>query len=136
MLGGDGAAIPRRRRVARPAIVDERQALPLGVLEAQREAAVPLENPAVRHTMLIEALQPPFQAVLAVDAQARARDAARAAAFRLDRPIEERQVRPRRALRIGIEQVVGADVVLIDRALDKPHAENLGVEASVLANRG
>ena len=51
------------------------------------------------------------------------------------RPGEERQVGARPAFGVRIEQVVGARVVLIDAALDEPHAENAGIEVEVLLRR-
>ena len=36
------------------------------------------------------------------------------------------------ALRVGIEEVIGPGVVLVDALLDEPHAEHAGVEVEVL----
>ena len=38
--------------------------------------------------------------------------------------------------RVGIEQVIGADVVLVDGLLHQPHAERAGVEAHVARRIG
>ena len=35
-------------------------------------------------------------------------------------------------LRVGVEEVVGAGIVLVDAALHEPHAEHAGVEVEVL----
>ncbi len=51
------------------------------------------------------------------------------------RPGEERQIRARTPLRVGIEQVVRARVVLVDALLDQAHAEHAGVEVQVLLRR-
>ena len=41
---------------------------------------------------------------------------------------------PGRALRVGVEEVIGADVVLVHAPLDETHAQRLGIEVVVLAN--
>ena len=88
---------------------------------------------------LVEPLQPPGER-FPPHAQGGADDAAGAAALARRRPVEEGQVGARTALRIRIEEVIRADIVLIDGALHQPHAEGLGVEAAVVAdfrgNRG
>ena len=38
------------------------------------------------------------------------------------------------AFGIGVEQVIGADIVLIDAPLDQAHPKRFGVKALVLAN--
>ena len=50
-------------------------------------------------------------------------------------PGEEGEVGPRAALGVGVEEVVGAGVVLVDALLDQPHAEHAGVEVEVLLRR-
>ena len=45
--------------------------------------------------------------------------------------LEERQVHPRRAVLVAVEEVVHGRVVLVDRALDHPQAEHAGVELDV-----
>ena len=39
------------------------------------------------------------------------------------------------AFRVGVEEVVGARIVLVDAPLDEPHAEHAGVEVEVLLRR-
>src|SRR5207248_4205215 len=51
------------------------------------------------------------------------------------RPREECQVGARMALRVRVEQMVGAGIVLVDAALDEAHAEDAGVEVEVLLRR-
>ena len=51
------------------------------------------------------------------------------------RPGKERQVRARTSLRVGIEQVVRAGIVLVDALLDEAHAEHPDVEVEVLLRR-
>ena len=58
----------------------------------------------------------------------------RAAPLRRHRPVEEREIGAGAALRVGVEQVIRAHVVLIDRALHETHAERLRVEEMVVAN--
>ncbi len=47
-------------------------------------------------------------------------------------PREKRQVAAGRADGVGIEQVVGPGIVLVDGLLDQAHAEHAGVEVDVL----
>ena len=42
---------------------------------------------------------------------------------------------PGLSFRVGIEQVIGAGIVLVDALLDEPHAEHAGVEVEVLLRR-
>ena len=129
------AAVPRGRRIAGAAIVHEGEPLAFRILESERQAAVALDDLAVRDLGFVEALHPPLQGGFTVHAQARTDDAARAAALAWHGPVEERQVGSGTALRVGIEQVVGAHVVLVDGAFDQPHAERLRVEAVILLDR-
>ena len=49
------------------------------------------------------------------------------------RKIEEREVGAGIGFAVGIEQMIGADVVLVDGLLDQPHAEQAGVESEIFA---
>ena len=51
------------------------------------------------------------------------------------RVLEEGQVHPRRAVLVAVEEVVHGRVVLVDRALDHPQAEQAGVELDVPRGR-
>ena len=62
-------------------------------------------------------------------------DAAGAVAFARHRPVEEREIGSGAALGVGIEQMISAYIVLVDRTLDQTHAERLGVEAMILFDR-
>src|SRR5690242_3829433 len=55
----------------------------------------------------------------------------RAAALAGDRPVEEGDVGAGARVAIGVEQVIRAGVVLVDRLLDQAQAERAGVEATV-----
>ena len=48
---------------------------------------------------------------------------------------EEREVGARSAFGVSVEQVIGPDVVLVDAALDEPHAENASIEVEILLRR-
>jgi len=48
------------------------------------------------------------------------------------RPGKEGQVRPRVAFTVGVKQVIGARVVLVDALLDQTHAEDASIEIQVL----
>ena len=39
------------------------------------------------------------------------------------------------AVGVGVEEMVGAGIVLVDAALDEPHAEDAGVEVEILLRR-
>jgi hypothetical protein len=51
------------------------------------------------------------------------------------RPWKERQIRARTPFCVGIEEVIGAGIVLVDAFLDQPHPENASVEIEVLLRR-
>ena len=36
---------------------------------------------------------------------------------------------------VGVEQVIGAGIVLVDALLDEPHAQDAGVEVEILLRR-
>ncbi len=48
--------------------------------------------------------------------------------------LEERDVRAGRAVLVGVEEVVDARVVLVDRLLDQPQTEHARVEVDVAAS--
>src|SRR4051812_25270523 len=50
-------------------------------------------------------------------------------------PWKEGQVGPGMSLRVGVEQMVGAWIVLVDALLDQPHAEHAGIEVQVFLCR-
>ena len=82
---------------------------------------------------LLQAIAPVAKAVFAGDAQAGARNRVGAAPLGRGRKIEEGEVGAGVGLAVGVEQMVGADVVLVDGLLDQPHAEQAGVEGQILA---
>ncbi len=65
------AALPGVR-LAHAAVVHQRQALALGVLEVERQAAVALGDLLGHHAVLAQILRPPGQRLAASDAQVRA----------------------------------------------------------------
>ena len=52
------------------------------------------------------------------------------------RPVEESQIAAGRGFAVGIEQVIGGDVVLIDRLLHEAHAEQAGIESDIARRIG
>jgi hypothetical protein len=52
------------------------------------------------------------------------------------RPVEKREVGSGARQRVGVEQVVGRSVVLIDGLFHHPHADGAGVEAFVSGRIG
>ena len=125
------AAVPRVRLAGAP-IVDEREPLALRILEVERQPAVALRDLAGAHAELAQPRLPVVERVGAGHAQRRARDRARPARLRGHRPVEEGEVGSGRPLRVGVEQVIGTHVVLVDGALDEPHAQRPGIEVMVV----
>src|SRR5690606_37821615 len=111
---------------------DEAEALSLAVLEIEAGAAAGIADLAGPDLLFGKAGLPPFERGEAGDAQAGARDAVGAAPLVADRPVEEGEVRAGRGQAVGIEEMVGAVVVLVDGLLDEAQAEDLRVEAQVL----
>jgi hypothetical protein len=132
---GSAVAVPRAA-VPRTAVVDQHKALPLAILERQGQPAVDLDHLAGHAARLLQAIPPEPQRLFAGDAQAGARDRVGSTPFGGGRKIEEGEVRARVGFAVGVEQMVGRDVVLIDRLLDQPHAEQAGVKGEVLARLG
>src|SRR6266576_1261314 len=68
--------------------------------------------------------------------QACARNAVAAAPLRRGRKVEEGEVGAGIGAPVGIEQMVGAHIVLVDGLLDQPHAEQAGIKGQILARLG
>src|SRR5262249_4041121 len=83
-----------------------------------RQPLAPVAQRVVRH----------LQAHLHSEAMSGAR-------WRRHRPREEGQIRSRMPLGVGVEQMVGAGIVLIDAALDQPHPQPARVEVEILLRR-
>ena len=128
---GTGTAVPRRGG-ARAAIVDQHQALALAVLERQRQAAVDLDDIAGHAAGLFQAIPPVAEGLFARDAQAGARDRIGSAPLGGCREIEEGEIGAGIGFAVGIEQVIGADVVLVDGLFHQPHAEQAGVKRHIV----
>ena len=79
-----------------------------------------------------QAIPPVAQACFARDAQAGARDRVGAAPLGRGRKIEEGEIGAGIGFAVGVEQVIGADVVLVDGLLDQPHAEQAGVKGQIV----
>ena len=111
-------------RLAGAAVIDQAQALALGILEVERQAPVALGDLAVRHAVLGEALAPPVERL---PPRRRAAPCATIECVpRRSRATgQSKKVMsvPGLASAVGVEQVVGADVVLVHRLLDQAHAE-------------
>ena len=85
---------------------------------------------------LLQPVAPKAKAFLAGDAQAGARNAVGAAPLGRGRKIEEGEIGAGIGLAVGVEQMIGADVVLVDGLLDQPHAEQAGVKRQIFARFG
>ncbi len=135
VFGRNRAPFPRMGR--RAGIVHgQAEALAFDVLEIERGAARDVADLAGLDLDVGKAVPPPFERGEAGDAKARAGNAVRAAPLVADRPVEEGEVRAGRGKAVGIEEVVGAGVVLVDGLLDEAQAERLRVEAQVLLRIG
>jgi hypothetical protein len=132
VFGRHGAALPGVG-LALPAIVDEAEALAFEILEIEGEPPVTLNDPVTAHVEAVEAILPPLQGLLAVHAQGGLRDAVGAPPLALHGPVEEGDVRAGGRLRVRIEQMIGADIVLIDRLLHEAQTQRLGVEGMIAA---
>jgi hypothetical protein len=122
------------------AVIDQHQTLALLILERQRQPTVDFSDLAGMAAGLLQPIPPVAEAFFAGDAQSGARDAVAAAPLRGSRKIEEGEVGAGIGLAVGVEQMVGADIVLVDSLLDQPHPEQTGVECQIVAgpcrNRG
>jgi hypothetical protein len=132
MFARHGAALPGRGG-PRSAVVTEHQTLVFPILERQRQSAVDLGDFADMAACPLQTGMPILEAVLAGDAQAGARDRVGAAAFGRRRKIEKGEIGAGIGFPVGVEQVICADVVLINGLLHQPHAQKAGVERQILA---
>jgi hypothetical protein len=115
-------------------VIHQRQALPLTILEFERQSPVLHGRRPVLHSELIESLGPVVKSVRPIDPQSRSRDRASAAPFPRHGPVEEGDICSRASERIRVEQVVGGHVILVHAALDQSHSQRLGEEPLVLPN--
>ena len=125
-LRSHGEAVPDA------AIVDQHQPLAFAILERQRQPAVDLDDIAGDAAGLFQAIPPVAEAGFARDAQAGARDRVGSALLGRCRKIEEGEIGAGIGFAVGVEQVIGADVILVDGLLDQPHAEQAGVEGQIV----
>ena len=132
-LGRDGALVPGMG-LARAAVVGQAQALAFRVLEVERRAPGGPGDLAGAQARGQEPVAPPVEA--AVHPQPGAGHAVSAAPLGPGRPVEEGDVGPGRGEGVGVEQVIGRDVVLVHRLLDEAHPQNLGVEPPVAGGVG
>ena len=132
MLGRNRALLPRKCS-AEPAIIDQRQPLALEILELQRQPAVDVRDIAHRPAARLQPFAPETKRLLTVHSESGPRHRARTAHLALHRPVEESDVGAGTGLRVGIEQVVGADVVLVDGLLHQAQPHGLGVEFVIAA---
>lgn len=140
VLGRDGAARPGEDGRGRFG-GNEGQPLALEILEQEHGAAIARGRRLMAHAQGGETLLPPGQAGGAVHAQPHLGDAVAAPLLRrCVRPIEKGEIMAGAGDLIGVEKMIRADIVLIDRFLDQAHAQRLGVEVIIAArlrgNRG
>jgi hypothetical protein len=91
--------------------------------QAEPTAAIPIREVAIyvhtREPIFIEALHPPPQRGLPAHTKARANRPARSGALARRPPGEKREVSTSVPFRLGLKQVIRADVVLIHGALTR-----------------
>src|SRR5215216_3138541 len=131
------AAFPRDaagdRRIT--SVVHQPQPLSLGVGEGDEAPAITLLHAAMLDAELQEPARPELERLPPRDPELRRRDLTGALMVRRNSqvgPIEERDLRPRPPKLVAVEQVVGRDVVLVDRLLYQPQPQNPSVERDVL----
>jgi hypothetical protein len=73
---------------------------------------------------ILAAFQPPLQRGLTADAQPGVDDTVGASPLRDSRPIKKSQVCAGTSLSVGIEEMIGGDVVLVDGLFHQTHSEN------------
>ena len=125
-----------RVRRAFAAVIDQRQALAFRVLEVERQAAVALGDVADGDAGDFEPFMPPAQIRRAGDAHAAAGDGVVAALLARRRKIEKGDVAAGRGHAVGIKQVIGGNIILVDGLLDQAQAEQLGVKFDVAGRVG
>ncbi len=94
------------------------------VLDRARLHAVPLEPRLPPREAVCRYLERHFDGEAVPDARGRHL-----------RPWKERQISARVPFRVGVEEMIRAGIVLIDAALDQPHAEDAGIEVEILLRR-
>ncbi len=100
--------------------------------ELERQAFRVVEDERAVVALAADSLLPEVERLLGRDAERNAVHHPRAgAAARRVRVLEERDVRAARATLVRVEEVVDGRVVLVDRLLDEPEAEDAGVEVHV-----
>ena len=119
-------------RVANAIVGDEREPLALGVLEVERQSRVALHDLSRPHAQLAEPHLPVVERLGVGHAQRGTRDRSRAARLGRHRPVEEGEVGPRCPLRVGVEQMISAHVVLVHGTLDEAHPHGAGIEVMVV----
>ena len=126
-------ALLPRRGWPRAAVIDQHQPLAFAVFKRQRQPAVNFGNLAQLTARLLQAIAPITETFFAGDAQPGAGNAVGSTPLRRCRKVEEGEIGAGIGVSVGVEQMVGADVVLIDGLLDQPHPEQAGIKRQVLA---
>jgi hypothetical protein len=85
----------------------------------------------VTHLEILEAFHPPLQRGLTADAQPGANNTVGASLLRDSRPVEESQVCAGTPLPVGIEEMIGGDVVLVDGLFHQAHPEHICVKGVI-----
>ena len=117
-------------------ISDEGQALAFRILEGQRQPASLFGDRIVLHAQFRKAGFPVIQGIVIGHTEASAADRMGAAMFGANGPVEEGDIGTGRAGAIGVEQVIGRGVVLVDGFLDQAETKGLRIEIVVAGRAG
>ena len=130
LLGRHRATFPRIC-VSDCAVIDENEALTLWIFEMQGPPAVTLDDSMVTYLAFVQSFQPPLQRGLAANAQPGANDAVSSPFLASSGPVKESKVCSGTALPVGVEEMIGGNVVLIDCLFHEAHPENVCVKSVI-----
>src|SRR5690606_6768065 len=112
VLGGHGAAVPGMR-FAGAAVVEQPETLAFGILEIETRSPVLLCDLACYQVRIPQPCRPPVEACRPCDPQASAADRMRPTPLGPGGPVEEREIGARSRQPVGIEEMIGAGIVLV-----------------------
>src|SRR5258708_9946550 len=120
-------------RITDASVIYERETLSLLVLEVERQPAVTLDDFTGGAAVLWKTRAPELERGQTLHAQRRPRDRISPTLLGRYGPVEKGEIRAWRTFRVGIEEMVRADIVLIDAALHQAHPERARVEMVIVA---
>ena len=127
-----------RHRAARPEnactaplVIQQREALAFRILKIDCRAVVAQDNARMGNLVLLKPIDPPAKRIDTRDTQGSANNRPGSSTGLCNRPFKECDITARCRLAVGVKEMVGGGIILIDGFLDKPHAQNLGVKAKI-----